>query len=293
MRREQEMRERSLPAPVPGGTCPASPGDRPHASRPRPPELQGGRRFHAGAAFHAAPHSLRLRFITAALGLLCMGWLRPTPCVAAPSFYGTTGLYETPVAATAPRGVWSLGTTYVGRDYRPGASSISPGTVANAFTVTLLPRLELGIVLTNFEGKLGIRRRNKGLSPDYGIAGYTVDRSAVVQWLVLTQRGSRPAVALGARDMFGIQQLQQAQYGVTSLQRGRLTVSAGLGTRNLRGLFGGAEFAVTPRVTSIVEQLHGQWNGGFRLIPLRDVQLDAALMGFHSLGGGLSYRRRF
>jgi hypothetical protein len=256
----------------------------------------GGDRSSALAVAHrpaCRARSWRPEFITAAFGLLCIALSWPSPCQAAPSFYGTTGLYETPVAGVAPRGSWSLGTTYVGRDYRPGASSISPGTVANAFTVTLLPRLELGIVLTNFEGKLGVRRRNRGLSADYGIAGYTVDRSAMMQWLVVTQKGSRPSMAVGVRDLFGIQQLQQAQYGVTSFRRGRLQLSAGLGTKALHGVFGGAEFAITPRVTSIVEQLHGQWNGGFRLMPLRDFQLDAALMGFRSLGGGLSYRRRF
>jgi hypothetical protein len=252
--------------------------------------------LNAAAADHSLARCGRStwpRLLTGAAGLLSFGAIFTPPCHAAPSFYGTTGLYETPTAAVAPRGAWSVGTTYVGRDYRPGASMISPGTVANAFTVTILPRVELGIVLTNFEGKLGIRRRNRGLSPDYGIAGYTVDRSAMAQWLVLTQKGSRPAMAVGVRDLFGIQQLQQARYAVVSWRQGRLMVSAGLGQQALRGIFGGADFAITPHVTSIVEQLHGQWNGGFRLTPFRDIQLDTALMGFHSLGGGLSYRRRF
>ena len=61
----------------------------------------------------------------------------------------------------------------------------------------------------------------------------------------------------------------------------------------LQGPFGGAEYALTPRVSAIAEGLHGQANGGLRLVPLKDVQLDMALMGFRSLGGGLSYRRRF
>jgi len=252
--------------------------------------------LNAAAAYHSltrAGRSWWLRLITGVTGFMSLAAIWSPPCHAAPSFYGTTGLYETPTAAVAPRGAWSVGTTYVGRDYRAGAASISPGTVANAFTVTLLPRLEMGIVLTNFEGKLGVSRRDRGVSPDYGIAGYTVDRSAMAQWLVVTQKGSRPAMAVGVRDLFGIQQLQQAEYGVMSWRQGRLMLSAGLGRQALQGIFGGAEFAITSHVTSIVEQLHGQWNGGFRLTPLRDIQFDAALMGFRSLGGGLSYRRRF
>jgi len=251
---------------------------------------------NAAVPYHSLPRTGRSMWpplINALASVLALAAIWLPSCHAAPSFYGTTGLYETPTAAVAPRGAWSVGTTFVGRDYRPGASSISPGTVANAFTVSLLPRLELGIVLTNFEGKLGVSRRDRGLSPDYGIAGYTVDRSAMAQWLVLTQKGSRPAMAVGIRDLFGIQQLQQAQFGVMSWRQGRLMLSAGLGRQALRGIFGGAEFAITPHVTSIVEQLHGQWNGGFRLTPLRDVQLDTAFMGFRSLGGSLSYRRRF
>ena len=37
----------------------------------------------------------------------------------------------------------------------------------------------------------------------------------------------------------------------------------------------------------------GQVNGGLRLYPVRDIQVDFAMMGFRSLGGGASYRRRF
>lgn len=224
---------------------------------------------------------------------LVLSLIGASPSLAAPGFYGTTGLFATPVAAVAPRGAWSAGANYVSRDFRPGASSISKGSVAHCFTLTLLPRLELAAVFTNYEGRLGARNLNHGLTPDRDLGGYTIDRMVTAQWLVLPQRDARPAVALGIRDITGTVQLFKAYYGVTSLRRGRLTVSAGLGTGLLHGPFGGAEFALTPGVTAVAEGLHGQVNGGFRLVPLKDFQLDAALMGFRSLGGGMSYRRRF
>jgi hypothetical protein len=216
------------------------------------------------------------------------------PAQAAPSFYGTTGLFASPTAAVAPRGAWSLGSNYVGRNYRPGASSISQGTVANFFTLTMFPRLELTVVLTNYEGKLGTRNLNHGLTPDYDLGGYTVDRTASAQWLALSQRGYRPSLAFGLRDFLGRPAKHlQAQYVVMSLNRGRLTMSAGVGALALRGPFGGMEYSFTPRLSVIAEGLHGEANGGLRLQPVRDVQMDLALMGFRSLGGGLSYRRKF
>jgi hypothetical protein len=238
---------------------------------------------------------LALRGGCAAVALLALlGWGALKPCQASPSFYGTTGLFATPVASVGPRGAWSLGSNYVGRNFRPGASSLSQGTVANFFTLTILPRLELTAVLTNYEGKVGARDLNHGLSSDFNLGGYTVDRTASLQWLALTQHGLRPALAFGLRDFLGrpVKHLQ-AQYAVMSMNRGRLTLSAGLGTLALRGPFGGAEYVLTRRVSIITEGLNHLKNGGLRVLPLKDVQLDLALMGFRSLGGGLSYRRHF
>ena len=70
-------------------------------------------------------------------------------------------------------------------------------------------------------------------------------------------------------------------------------ISAGLGTQDLHGPFGGAELAVTPQVSAILEGMNGQINGGVRLVPIKNWQLDFAMMGFRSPGGGGSYRRRF
>jgi O-antigen ligase len=251
------------------------------------------------APVHACVPSLQgrlaLRGGCAAVALLALlGWGALKPCQASPSFYGTTGLFATPVASVGPRGAWSLGSNYVGRNFRPGASSLSQGTVANFFTLTILPRLELTAVLTNYEGKVGARDLNHGLSSDFNLGGYTVDRTASLQWLALTQHGLRPALAFGLRDFLGrpVKHLQ-AQYAVMSMNRGRLTLSAGLGTLALRGPFGGAEYVLTRRVSIITEGLNHLKNGGLRVLPLKDVQLDLALMGFRSLGGGLSYRRHF
>jgi hypothetical protein len=216
------------------------------------------------------------------------------PCMAAPSFYGTTGLFASPVAAVPARGTWSVGSNYVGRDFRPGASVIAKGTIANYFAVTMLPRVEMTLVLTNYEGKVGTRNLKNGLTPDFSLGGYTVDRTFSGQWLAVTQHGDRPAIAFGARDILGrsVKHLH-AQYGVMSFQRGKLMLSAGLGTQALHGPFGGIEYAILPRISAVAEGLYGQTNGGFRLVPLKDFQMDLAMMDFRSLAGGLSYHRRF
>lgn len=261
----------------------------------------GGREPYAPVAGHLAARSRRgtaarqgkdaARSILLALMPLS---LCARPCAAAPSFYGTTGLFAAPVAAVPPRGTWALGSNYVGRDFRPGASVIAKGTIANYFSVTLLPRVECTLVLTNYEGKLGTRNLKNGLTPDFALGGYTVDRTFSAQWLAVTQRGPRPALAFGARDIFGrsVKHLH-AQYGVLSYNRGPVTLSAGFGTQALHGPFGGIEYAVIPKLSLIAEGLHGQTNGGLRVAPLKDVQMDMAFMGFHELAGGLSYRRRF
>jgi hypothetical protein len=233
------------------------------------------------------------RQVPVLLALLPLSFCAAT-CLAAPSFYGTTGLFASPVAAVPARGTWSIGSNYVGRDFRPGASIIATGTIANYFTVTMLPRVEMTLVLTNYEGKLGTRNLKNGLTPDFGIGGYTVDRTFSAQWLAVTQHGDRPAIALGARDIFGrtVKHLH-AQYGVMSFTRGKLSLSAGLGTQALHGPFGGFEYAILPRVSAIAEGLYGQTNGGLRVVPLKNLQMDLAMMDFRSLAGGLSYRRRF
>src|SRR5262249_31251586 len=138
-----------------------------------------------------------------------------------------------------------------------------------------------------------------GLSPDRNLGGYNVDRMVSTQWLAVTQRGSRPAFVLGVRDVFGTDQMLKTQYGAASWllsafgKPQQLSVTVGAGTRILHGPFGGAELSLTPQVSAVVEALTGQVNGGFRLEPIKSWQLDVAMMGFRTLGGGAAYRRRF
>jgi hypothetical protein len=163
----------------------------------------------------------------------------------------------------------------------------------------MLPRLEFAAVLNNWEGKLGAQRLDAGPSADYNMAGYNVDRSVAVHWQAVTERGYQPAIAIGTRDLFGTQQLQRSHYAVASWkvtpfgERQPLDLSVGYGTRHLGGAFAGIEYSPHPRATLVLERLRGQVHGGLRVEPIRNFQLDAGLMGFRSLGGGLSYRRRF
>jgi hypothetical protein len=235
-----------------------------------------------------------------ALSVLILALLAaPATVHAAPSFLGTTGLFATPTAEVAPRGAWSAGANYVSRDFRAGAASYAKGTVAHSLTLTLLPRVEVAAVLNNWEGKLGAQRLDAGPSQDFDLAGYNTDRMVAVHWQALRGEGGRPSVALGVRDLFGSDQPLRAQYAVaswtlTSFGADRpLTVSAGAGTRHLGGPFGGVAYQADRRATLVFEALRGQVNGGVRLTPFKNVQLDAAAMSFRSLGGGLSYRRKF
>jgi hypothetical protein len=250
----------------------------------------------AAGRFAVSPRlSPQLRIGALALCLLAA----PVMTQAAPSFYGTTGLFATPTAQVAPRGAWSAGANYVSRDFRPGAASYAKGTVAHSLTLTLLPRVEVAAVLNNWEGKLGAQRLDAGPSQDFDLAGYNTDRMVAVHWQAMRGEGSRPSVALGVRDLFGSSQPLRSQYAVASwalTSHGpdrALTLSAGLGTRHLGGLFGGVEYQVDRRATLVCEALRGQVNGGVRLVPFKNFQLDAAAMSFRSLGGGLSYRRQF
>ena len=120
-----------------------------------------------------------------------------------------------------------------------------------------------------------------------------------VHWQAMRGEGSRPSVAIGVRDLFGTSQPLRSQYAVASWALASrasdraLTLSAGLGTRHLGGLFGGVEYQVERRATLVCEAQRGQVNGGVRLVPFKNVQIDAAAMSFRSFGGGLSYRRKF
>ena len=120
-----------------------------------------------------------------------------------------------------------------------------------------------------------------------------------VHWHAMRGEGGRPSVALGVRDLFGSDQPLRASYAVASWaitpfgEDRPLTVSAGAGTRHLGGPFGGVAYQVDRRAILVFEALRGQVNGGFRLVPLKNFQIDAAAMSFRSLGGGLSYRRKF
>ena len=156
--------------------------------------------------------------IAAVAGVQAMALLFvPGLAHAAPSFWGSTGLFMTPSAGMAPRGAWSVGANYVRKDSRPGAASFSKATVAHYLTITLLPRLELTAQLTNWEGRLGARKLSVGPSADFDLAGYDVDRMVTAHWQVRPQKGMRPAFALGVRDVFGTDQPMRAQYGVASL----------------------------------------------------------------------------
>jgi hypothetical protein len=210
---------------------------------------------------------------------------------AAPGFLGTSGVLNTPSAEAMPRGDWSLGANYVGKEFRPGVRNGAAGTVNQYFVMGLVPRLEVAAVVTNQEGRLGARRVDN--PADGGEPGFIVDRHAAVHWLALQERGARPALAVGSPDLLGASQLYKGYYAVLGKHWGAAQVNLGVGTNLLHGPFGGVQYRLRSGPTLLLEGLRDEINGGVRWRASRNFQLDLAVMGFRSLGGGLSYHRRF
>lgn len=228
--------------------------------------------------------------IASIIGLITLALLAPR-VGADPGFWGTSGLLNTPSAEVTGRGAWDVGANYAGKRFRPGVRNGASGTVNQYFSLGLLHHLEVAAVLTNQEGRLGARRDDN--PKDGGEPGFITDRHAAVHWLALTERGARPALAVGSPDILGASAIYKGYYAVAGKHWGAAQVNLGVGTNLLHGPFGGVQYRLESGPILLLEALRGQVNGGVRWRPSRNFQLDLAAMGFRSPGGGLSYHRRF
>ncbi len=230
----------------------------------------------------------------------------PLSAITGPSLSGTTGLWFVPAAEVEPYGYWTLGANWVDQAYRKKSNGLGGrGTVAEYLTLGILPRTEVTLRLTNLEGRLGVQRYNLNEPANPSSSGWNVDKEISAQYLLMAERGSRPALAFGAQDFAGSlgnvskSVLYKAYYGVASKTLGRLTVHAGIGTNTLKGLFFGADHHLTPRIRILADYARDPTTPknhkitlGVRAEALKNIRVDLYANGLKKPGAGVTWTRR-
>lgn len=213
-----------------------------------------------------------------------------------PSLYGTTGLLVVPAAEVQPHGYLSYSVNFVDWKHREGALPRSRGTMANEINLGVLPNLEVVVQLTNVEGKLWLQNTDRF---GQGVSGWNLDRAVHMQWRLLREAGSRPALAVGWQDISikglgpGVTSTPQvggAKYVVASKHFGELGVHAGWGTDRLQGVFVGFDQRLLPWLRAIADYDTTHTNLGLRALIARRLLWDGYLNGSSGLGMGLTYR---
>jgi len=226
-----------------------------------------------------------------------------------PSLSGSTGLLGIPTADVEAYGSFSTGFNYMQPRYRRPSMSGNKGTMAQYFTLGILPGLELTVRLTNGWGKLFAQRFREVSSNGQVKTGWNVDRMASLQWLILRETKRQPALAAGIQDMtpdlaeVGESVLYRTRYGVVSKHFGGLGIHAGYGTDRLHGLFAGADYKVAPNAWLMADYGDHKWrntrmlgrygSAGARLLVSRHFQFDVFLPDFRTISGGFAYRSQF
>ncbi len=208
------------------------------------------------------------------------------PC--GPSHEGTSGLIRIPTADVIPDGSYRVGTSFIDAAHARGAHEGQSDMIPTFVTMGFLPNLELGFRLTVF--------------PDLEPArfprwDYSTDRSLFAHYRLWPQHGSLPAVAIGAQDIqvrdVHSEAIGRAEYIVATEQVGNLRMHLGRGTKRLSGLFGGAEYRLSPRLVVIGEYDTDWFNCGLRMAPSRSWRADVTLTDSREIGGALSYTGMF
>ena len=135
---------------------------------------------------------------------------------ASPSNIGLTGLWEYPTADMPGDGMGRISYSDF-YPYRSGAVSFG-----------LFPWLEMNIRLTEFETAAII-------SPGYG---RYKDKAMDLKFLLMDQKGPRPAVAVGVLDMMGTEK-RKAYFTAGTWRHKELSVTLGYATDAYNGFFGG------------------------------------------------------
>lgn len=187
---------------------------------------------------------------------------------------GSTGLINTPTAATVADGTVKVGYLQT-QGYNPLTRGVGKLEVSY-LTIGFLPRLEVTGRLT--------QRALTPTSPRLD----KLDRSANVKLQLVPEGGHSPALAFGIDDVAG-NKLNRAMYVVGSKQSGRTRVHLGYGRDRLAGVFLGVDEKVTATLTAMAEWDTDDVNSGLRFQLSDRVGVDAYLLGMDTLRLGVSY----
>ncbi|MGQ9698749.1 MAG: YjbH domain-containing protein, partial [Armatimonadota bacterium] len=238
-----------------------------------------------------------------------------------PSLSGSTGLLMIPTADVEPYGSMSIGANFLGKRWRRYAGRlVGHGTMAQYITLGVVPSWEITVRLTNLKGNLWAQKFNiPDMDPNTADTGWNVDRMASVQWQVLRETATRPAVAVGAQDVtadfgeLGESVMYWERYVVASKHFGKLGVHTGLGGSHkgqeprLKGLFGGADYRFARNAWILMDidrkfkfripgrrpEPHGrEVNIGIRALLANRFQVDVFSPGLSTASAGLAYRVR-
>jgi hypothetical protein len=203
--------------------------------------------------------------------------------VPAPSHEGISGLIRIPTADVIPDGSYRVGASFIDSDYTRGAHAGRSDMIPTFVNVGLLPGLEMGFRLNIFPDVEPLRFPNWH---------YSTDRSVFAHYQLWPQHGSLPAVAIGAQDISfrdDAEVVGRAEYIVATQQLGALRLHLGRGTKRLSGLFGGAEYCISPGLAVIGEYDTDWFNYGLRAAPNRSWRVDLTLTDSRAIGGAVSY----
>jgi len=200
-----------------------------------------------------------------------------------PSHEGISGLIRIPTADVIPDGSYRVGVSFIDSDYTRGAHSGRSDMIPTFVNVGLLPGLELGFRLSIFPDVEPLRFPNWH---------YSTDRSVFAHYQLWPQHGNVPAVAIGAQDISfrdDAEVVGRAEYIVATQQLGDLRIHLGRGTKRLSGLFGGAEYRLSPTLAVIGEYDTDWFNYGLRAAPDHSWRVDLTLTDSRAIGGAVSY----
>ncbi len=200
-----------------------------------------------------------------------------------PSHEGISGLIRIPTADVIPDGSYRVGASFIDSNYTRGAHAAQSDMIPTFVNVGLLPGLELGFRLSIFPDIEPLRFPNWH---------YSTDRSIFAHYQLWPQHGNLPAVAIGAQDIRfrdDAQVVGRAEYIVATQQLGDLRIHLGRGTKRLSGLFGGAEYRISPKLAVIGEYDTDWFNYGLRAAPDYSWRVDLTLTDSRAIGGAISY----
>lgn len=217
----------------------------------------------------------------------------PDEKILGPSLFGTTGLWQMPVAETLPYGYFSLSANFVRFADRPGWAKGMPGTVAHIMNVSLYPRSEFTLMITNVEGKLGVQGRR--VVPGSTLGGFNIDRAVSTHKLLWKETRRSPAGAIGWQDI-GISglgtRLYTAKYLVLSKHIANWGIHLGFGSDRLKGVLFGLDHSITPKTRFLLDMGKTFRTFGIRGYVLPHLRADLYFTDFKRLGWGAAFIKK-